>query len=98
MTNDYELADDNRESLIWTKEELLAPLEPGMEAPPHPMRLGRSERDYYRRGAADQARPEPGAGASEGGAADREGHAVGAAWVPGSEGGTPQTSDSGGNL
>jgi NADH-quinone oxidoreductase subunit I len=98
MTNDYELADDNRESLIWTKEELLAPLEPGMEAPPHPMRLGRSERDYYRRGAADQDRPEPGAGASEGSAADREGHAVGAAWVPGSEGGTPQTSDSGGNL
>ncbi len=53
MTNDYELADDNRESLIWTKEELLAPLEPGMEAPPHPMRLGQHERDYYRRGAAD---------------------------------------------
>jgi NADH-quinone oxidoreductase subunit I len=51
MTNDYELADDNRESLIWTKEELLAPLEPGMEAPPHDMRLGRTERDYYLRGA-----------------------------------------------
>ena len=28
MTNDYEIADDNRESLIWTKEQLLAPLEP----------------------------------------------------------------------
>jgi NADH-quinone oxidoreductase subunit I len=51
MTNDYELADDNRESLIWTKEELLAPLEPGMEAPPHDMRLGKTERDYYLRGA-----------------------------------------------
>ena len=36
MTNDYELADDSRESLIWTKEQLLAPLQPGMEAPPHP--------------------------------------------------------------
>jgi NADH-quinone oxidoreductase subunit I len=53
MTNDYELADDNRESLIWTKEELLAPLGPGMEAPPHPMRLGDTERDYYRRGAGE---------------------------------------------
>ena len=51
MTNDYELADTNRESLIWTKEELLAPLEPGMEAPPHDMRLGKTERDYYLRGA-----------------------------------------------
>ena len=52
MTNEYELADDNRESLIWTKEQLLAPLEEGMEAPPHPMRLGDSERDYYRLGSA----------------------------------------------
>jgi len=50
MTNDYELADDNRESLIWTKEQLVAPLQPGMEAPPHPMRLGDSEQDYYRLG------------------------------------------------
>jgi NADH-quinone oxidoreductase subunit I len=47
MTNDYELADDNRESLIWTKEQLVAPLQPGMEAPPHPMRLGDSEQAYY---------------------------------------------------
>lgn len=47
MTNDYELADDNREDLIFTKEQLLAPLEPGMEPPPHPMRLGSSEKDYY---------------------------------------------------
>ena len=60
MTNDYEIADDNRESLIWTKEELLAPLEPGMEAPPHPMRLGRSERDYYLLGAAGVASREEG--------------------------------------
>jgi NADH-quinone oxidoreductase subunit I len=50
MTNDYELADDNRESLIWTKEQLLAPLQPSMEAPPHPMRLGETEEDYYRLG------------------------------------------------
>ena len=52
MTNDYEIADDNRESLIWTKEQLLAPLEPPMEAPPHPMRLGATERDYYLLGSA----------------------------------------------
>jgi NADH-quinone oxidoreductase subunit I len=52
MTNEYELADDSRESLIWTKEQLVAPLEPGMEAPPHPMRLGDTERDYYLLGAS----------------------------------------------
>jgi len=51
MTNEYELADDSRESLIWTKEQLVAPLQPGMEAPPHPMRLGENEEDYYRLGA-----------------------------------------------
>ena len=47
MTNAYEIADDNRETLIWTKEQLLAPLLPGMEQPPHDMRLGETERDYY---------------------------------------------------
>ena len=50
MTNEYELADSSRESLIYTKEMLLAPLGPGMEAPPHPMRLGETEEDYYRLG------------------------------------------------
>ena len=25
----------------------MAPLLPGMEAPPHPMRLGEDEKDYY---------------------------------------------------
>jgi ferredoxin len=50
MTNEYEIADDNRESLIWTKEQLLVPLLSGMEAPPHPMRLGNDEKDYYRLG------------------------------------------------
>jgi NADH-quinone oxidoreductase subunit I len=52
MTNEYELADDNRESLIWTKEQLLVPLLSSMEAPPHPMRLGQDEKDYYRLGGA----------------------------------------------
>ena len=47
MGNDFELADDNRQDLIYTKEQLMAPLLPGMEAPPHPMRLGDDEKDYY---------------------------------------------------
>ena len=47
MSNDYELADDNRQDLIFTKEQLMAPLLPGMEQPPHPMRLGDHEQDYY---------------------------------------------------
>jgi hypothetical protein len=48
MTNEYELADDNRADLIYEKQDLLAPLLPGMEEPPHPMRLGDDEGDYYR--------------------------------------------------
>jgi NADH-quinone oxidoreductase subunit I len=47
MTNEFELAIDKRQDLIYTKEQLLAPLLPGMEQPPHPMRLGGSETDYY---------------------------------------------------
>ena len=50
MTNEYELADNNRADLIWTKEDLLAPLQEGMEQPPHPMRLGKDDGDYYRLG------------------------------------------------
>ena len=48
MTNEYELADDNRADLIYEKSDLLAPLLPGMEQPPHAMRLGDDEGDYYR--------------------------------------------------
>lgn len=48
MSNDYELADDSRADLIYTKEQLLAPLLAEMEPPPHPMRLGDREQDYYR--------------------------------------------------
>ena len=33
----------------------MAPLLPGMEAPPHPMRLGDDERDYYVRDAGAPA-------------------------------------------
>lgn len=48
MTNDYEMADDNRADLIYGKDKLLAPLAPGMEAPPHPMQPGCTDEDYYR--------------------------------------------------
>jgi formate hydrogenlyase subunit 6/NADH:ubiquinone oxidoreductase subunit I len=47
MTNEYELADNNRADLIFTKEQLLAPLQPGMLRPPFPMADGMEERDYY---------------------------------------------------
>jgi NADH-quinone oxidoreductase subunit I len=47
MSNEFELALDNRQDLIYTKEQLMAPLLPGMEAPPHPMRLGADEAAYY---------------------------------------------------
>jgi hypothetical protein len=63
MTNEYEIADDSRETLIWTKEQLLAPLLPGMEPPPHEMRLGQTERDYYGlRTAGVPAGPPPASG------------------------------------
>jgi len=47
MSNEYELARDNRQDLIFTKKDLLAPLLEGMEMPPHPMRLGETDKDYY---------------------------------------------------
>jgi NADH-quinone oxidoreductase subunit I len=56
MSNEYELADDSRQDLIFTKDMLLAPLLPGMEQPPHPMRLGDTDTDYYV-GAANKSSP-----------------------------------------
>lgn len=47
MTNDYEMAADNRAELILERDQLLAPLEPGMTAPPHPMPPGATDKDYY---------------------------------------------------
>ena len=47
MTNDYEMADDNRSDLIYGKDKLLAPLLPDMVAPPHPMRRASTDEDYY---------------------------------------------------
>jgi NADH-quinone oxidoreductase subunit I len=58
MINFYELADDNRQNLIYTKEQLMAPLLPGMEQPPHPMRLGDDEQDYYVQAPHQAADPE----------------------------------------
>jgi len=47
MTNEYELADDSRQKLIYEKQDLLAPMLPGMVAPPHQMVPGTTETDYY---------------------------------------------------
>ena len=57
MTNFYELADDNRGDLIFTKEQLLAPLSEGMLPAPHPMVDGLEERDYYQ-GKVARSTPE----------------------------------------
>ncbi len=47
MTNEYELADNSREKLIYEKQDLLAPLLPGMALPPHSMVAGTTAKDYY---------------------------------------------------
>lgn len=47
MTNEFELADDNRIDLIYEKKDLIAPLLPGMLETPHPMEPGTTEKDYY---------------------------------------------------
>src|SRR3954466_10130485 len=44
MGNEYELADDSRQALIFTKDQLLAPVMGGRDHPPHPMRLGEDEK------------------------------------------------------
>jgi NADH-quinone oxidoreductase subunit I len=47
MTNHFELSDFNREDMIYEKHQLLAPLLPGMTAPPHERMLGSSEKEYF---------------------------------------------------
>ncbi|MFD6106453.1 NADH-quinone oxidoreductase subunit NuoH, partial [Nocardia salmonicida] len=47
MTNEYELTDDNRADLIYEKDQLLAPMQPGMTPAPHPMAPGADAADYY---------------------------------------------------
>jgi NADH-quinone oxidoreductase subunit I len=70
MTNEFELADDTREKLIYEKSDLLAPLLPGMEQPPHERRLGDDEETYFlglpstgqpddRAGDISEAQPRP---------------------------------------
>ena len=48
MTNEYELADNNRADLIYEKNDLLAPLLPGMIEAPHEMLISDDEHDYYK--------------------------------------------------
>jgi NADH-quinone oxidoreductase chain I len=53
MTNEYELADTSRESLIYTKDRLLGPLTDGMVPAPHRMYQDAeghevTEKEYYR--------------------------------------------------
>jgi len=56
MTNEYELADRTRASLIYTKEELLAGLTEGMVDSPHAIYPGADESHYYR-GLITEAAP-----------------------------------------
>lgn len=52
MTPDYEISNDTREGLIWTKERLLAPLQSGMDPTPHPDREVRARGHNYYGGLA----------------------------------------------
>ena len=56
MTNFYELADHTRGEMIFEKHQLLAPVQEGMIAAPHPMVEGMEERDYFR-GRVTKATP-----------------------------------------
>jgi NADH-quinone oxidoreductase subunit I len=47
MTNEFKLADTTRESLIFTKTDLLAALQVGMVEPPHERLLGEDEAAYF---------------------------------------------------
>lgn len=47
MTNEFELAGLTREEMIFTKDELLAPVREGMLSAPHPMVDGTTDKDYY---------------------------------------------------
>jgi NADH-quinone oxidoreductase subunit I len=49
MTNEYQdFPGDNRADMIWEKDDLLAPLLPGMVEPPHEMLISDDHHDYYR--------------------------------------------------
>ncbi|WP_314037428.1 NADH-quinone oxidoreductase subunit NuoI [Dietzia sp. CH92] len=75
MTNEYEMADDNRADLIYEKHDLLGPMLAGMVPPPHDMVPGTDHADYYRgeiTGAVpEQGEPyDPGRGDTAAGRAD----------------------------
>jgi NADH-quinone oxidoreductase subunit I len=55
-----------------------------MEVPPHPMRLGETERDYYRLGSAGVTAPRD---------ADDAGAGPGPAWTPGAQAPDDQAPD-----
>lgn len=74
MTNEYELADNNRADLIFTKDQLLAPLQPGMTDAPHPMVEGMDEKDYYKGKVTGATTAQQDWVAEHAGAADSEGH------------------------
>ena len=57
MTNEFELADSTRESLIFEKQDLLAPLMPGMVEAPHPMFPGTTSRTTTGAGWPGPRRP-----------------------------------------
>ena len=64
MSNEYELADDARSKLIFEKQDLLAPLSPGMVQPPHAMYPGTDDSHYYR-GEVTQSHPSQSTPSSE---------------------------------
>lgn len=66
MSNEYELADNSRAALIYEKQDLLAPLLPGMVPPPHTMYPDTEAGDYYR-GAVTTAHPSQGTPVEQGG-------------------------------
>ena len=47
MSTDYEVAGPQRDELIYDKDQLLAPIDDGMLAAPHPMVEGSADTDYY---------------------------------------------------
>ncbi len=57
MIHEFELADNRRDKLIYEKQDLLAPLLPGMVAPPHDMVDGATEKDYYERRVTGAGEP-----------------------------------------
>ncbi len=68
MTNEYELAEDNRLLNIYEKQDLLGPLLPGMVPAPHSMVEGMTEKDYYLgnvTGATDAQKAEVAAAAAD---------------------------------